>query len=598
MSKQLRVEKYMTKNDGLLPISIGVTGHRDINVDEFESCKISLSKLFTALAKKFPNTPLNLISSLAEGADRIAAATFIETQERLVSKGNQIAKQWKLIACLPMQPDVYETDFPNSKEEFYTFLEKSNRVFRMPIRNSSSFNSVLDNGEDRNFQYQDASRFVASHSDILVALWDGIDPGLVGGTADTVKLRASGHKFDRLQKLSALAAQSRHVIYQIKVSRVSTSSGLPAPFLDKIFTDQTKLLHSCNFLNDLEMFNIAVSERLTDEKVEKSKEHLASHLSNGSNSFEHNPLLADLINYFSTSNMLAIHFQRQWLWWVQILYGVGFLTALLLPMAVENMFFPYSMIIYIFLMALGAAVFIWLKQTAFEDRHLNCRALAELLRIQFFLSLSEFWTETQSSNEWSEHRKVINSATVAERLIGQHHFDLDWISERIRNLITMSEVNQHLNNEMAETLIFDWVSGQSAYYKKAHERLERQSQLLRILSSFMLVGGLLAAVVAILGSYIHFIEEGLHHLAVMLSAALPIMAVIVESYGDKLAIEPSIKVQSKMRQIYAEAHRLLKIESLSIADKKDIVRQLADNAIYECISWLMLKKIKPIKLPT
>lgn len=41
----------MTKNDGLLPISIGVTGHRDINIDQFESCKIALSKLFTALAK-------------------------------------------------------------------------------------------------------------------------------------------------------------------------------------------------------------------------------------------------------------------------------------------------------------------------------------------------------------------------------------------------------------------------------------------------------------------------------------------------------------------------------------------------------------------
>ena len=237
----------MNKNNGLLPISIGITGHRDVDPNQIESCKASLEKLFKALANKFPTTPLQLISSLAEGADRLAAQAFLNVREELISLDQVVATQWQLIACLPLPAEIYETDFLSTKHEFYDLLFKASQNFSMPVRNEASTETISINGRDRDIQYQDASRFVASHSDILIAIWDGIENGLIGGTADTVRMRVIGHKFDKFQKLSSLAVQSRHVVYHIQVKRASNSQGAQATFLENIYSDPKKLIKACDF---------------------------------------------------------------------------------------------------------------------------------------------------------------------------------------------------------------------------------------------------------------------------------------------------------------------------------------------------------------
>ena len=588
----------MNKNNGLLPISIGITGHRDVDPNQIESCKASLEKLFKALANKFPTTPLQLISSLAEGADRLAAQAFLNVREELISLDQVVATQWQLIACLPLPAEIYETDFLSTKHEFYDLLFKASQNFSMPVRNEASTETISINGRDRDIQYQDASRFVASHSDILIAIWDGIENGLIGGTADTVRMRVIGHKFDKFQKLSSLAVQSRHVVYHIQVKRASNSQGAQATFLENIYSDPKKLIKACDFLGHLELFNSAVLHELADKDFEQSQTYLSGYLKRHSVEFKKHFTFNHLIDFYSSADGLANNYRSVWLAWVKSLYGIGLISAILLPMAVENVLFPYSMMGYVLLMAVAVGIFAWLKRTALESKHLDCRALAELMRIQFFFAVSEFWREPEITEPTKLASVTIMPATVSARLIGQHHFDLDWISERVRNLILIAETNQPLAPETAEKLVIGWVIDQNKYYNKKHREFKIIAERFSFASSAMLLGGLLAALLAIFGSMLNLLNEEVHHLVVILSAALPIMAVVVESYVDKLAFEPSIKVQSRMGQIYAEAERLIKIEGMSIEDKKSVISQLADEAINECISWLFLKKIKPVKLPT
>ena len=588
----------MNKNNGLLPISIGITGHRDVDPNQIESCKASLEKLFKALARKFPSTPLQLISSLAEGADRLAAQAFLNVREELISLDQVVATQWQLIACLPLPAEIYETDFLSTKHEFYDLLSRSSKNFSVPIRSEASTETISINGIDRDIQYQDASRFVASHSDILIAVWDGIENGLIGGTADTIRLRVTGHKFDKFQKLSSLAVQSRHVVYHINVTRASNPQGTQATFLENVYTDHEKLINACDFLGHVELFNSAVLHELADKDFEQSQTYLSGYLKRHSVEFKKHFTFNHLIDFYSSADGLANNYRSVWLAWVKSLYGIGLISAILLPMAVENVLFPYSMMGYVLLMAVAVGIFAWLKRTALESKHLDCRALAELMRIQFFFAVSEFWREPEITEPTKLASVTIMPATVSARLIGQHHFDLDWISERVRNLILIAETDQPLAPETAEKLVIGWVTDQNSYYNRKHREFKITAERFSFASSAMLLGGLLAAILAIFGSILNLLNEEVHHLVVILSAALPIMAVVVESYVDKLAFEPSIKVQSRMGQIYAEAERLIKIEGMSIEDKKSVISQLADEAINECISWLFLKKIKPVKLPT
>jgi len=588
----------MSRYDGLLPITIGITGHRDISPDNLAYCETELLYLFEAISKKFHNSPLHLISALAEGADRLAAHSFLNLKNKLINEGNKVAEKWQLIACLPLPVELYEKDFIETKIEFYDLLSESAKSFNIPIRENNSIESISINGLQRDLQYQDASRFVASHSDILIAVWDGIDNGLMGGTADTVKLRVSGHKFDRLQKLSLLAVESRHAVYHVPVTRISVTNGTQASFLEKISTNPSALLEKCDFLQPVDSFNCAVLEQLSDKEFSESRIHLSISFSKEKNDFLGSFPFDSIVNYFSSTNMLAIKYQKRWLNWIKSLHIVGVLTAILLPMAIENLWAPYSMIFYLVLIGIAVAIFNFLKRSRLEDKHLDYRAFAELLRIQFFLTLSSLWEKNEDSKHRTSSTQIILPTKISELLIGQHHFDLDWVSERLRNLVIISEVEMPKKGIFSDELFIEWISGQQDYCKKKHKRFEASELFFGLVSKFCLGVGLVAAMLAITSTFVHYLDEDLHHLVVVLAAAFPIISIVVESYVDKLAIGSSLKVQARMAQIFGEALRLMNVSNMPLIDKKIVVHQLANEAINECVSWLFLKKIKPIKLPT
>ncbi|MAL03734.1 MAG: hypothetical protein CL625_05600, partial [Arenimonas sp.] len=59
--------------DALLNLVIGVTGHRDIPVEEHPALQARIVRLIESLRRDFPALPLLMLNPLAEGGDRIAA---------------------------------------------------------------------------------------------------------------------------------------------------------------------------------------------------------------------------------------------------------------------------------------------------------------------------------------------------------------------------------------------------------------------------------------------------------------------------------------------------------------------------------------------
>ena len=92
------IEREWSIRKGLLPLVVGVTGHRDLAAGEIPAIAQRVRELFNRLQRAYPHTPIVLLSSLAEGADRLVARTALECGAQLY-------------VVLPMQVVEYERDF-------------------------------------------------------------------------------------------------------------------------------------------------------------------------------------------------------------------------------------------------------------------------------------------------------------------------------------------------------------------------------------------------------------------------------------------------------------------------------------------------------
>ncbi|MBU2690071.1 MAG: hypothetical protein KJ970_04025 [Candidatus Eisenbacteria bacterium] len=116
------------------------------------------------LQNKKPSSPVFILSSLAEGADRIA------TRELLRHPNSE------LHAILPLEIDDYMTDFKSadSQKEFADLIALAGKTVILPSQ------------KDRSRAYEAAGHHVVDTCDLLIAVWDGQPARGRGGTADIV----------------------------------------------------------------------------------------------------------------------------------------------------------------------------------------------------------------------------------------------------------------------------------------------------------------------------------------------------------------------------------------------------------------------------
>ena len=143
-------------------LNLGVTGHRHLS--RAQEVEAEVGRALLSLEARFPGQPLRLFSSLAEGADRIVARQVLTRTTA------------SLVAVLPMPRRDYVADFlsPGSRDEFSQLVETADDIVELPPH------------ETRARCYEQAGLFVLEHSDVLIAVWDGLPPRGPGGTADIV----------------------------------------------------------------------------------------------------------------------------------------------------------------------------------------------------------------------------------------------------------------------------------------------------------------------------------------------------------------------------------------------------------------------------
>jgi hypothetical protein len=145
-------------------VALGITGHRYLI--EMDKVMAGVDRALQRILWTFPDSNFRVLSSLAEGADRILT-------KRLLLIPNS-----SLWVPLPLPEEEYQKDFETSKskEEFIHLLGKAERVINLPVT------------ETREEGYLAAGKFVLENSDCLLAIWDGKPAQGAAGTAEIVTM--------------------------------------------------------------------------------------------------------------------------------------------------------------------------------------------------------------------------------------------------------------------------------------------------------------------------------------------------------------------------------------------------------------------------
>jgi hypothetical protein len=162
-------------------LCVGVTGHRADMLpaecvpalrarmrDVLELIEQAGRALFEAEREGFAGVApqLRFVSPVADGADQIAAEVALELG-------------WELQAILPFERAHYRSSLANhgARERFDELLERATCLLELPGDPELGLEAYVMTG-----------RATVAHSDLLIAIWDGLPPRGRGGTGEVVQL--------------------------------------------------------------------------------------------------------------------------------------------------------------------------------------------------------------------------------------------------------------------------------------------------------------------------------------------------------------------------------------------------------------------------
>lgn len=190
----------------IIPIVIGVTGHRDLRENDVPQLRKIVNTELQKLKTEYPHSPLVMLNSLAAGADLLCAEVATELGV--------------MLKCpLPMSIEQYRKDFDtDTVMHFEMMLRHAEEVFIVPNT------EPLPDEASRDYHYRQAGIYVATHCHVLIALWDGSPVKADGcGTAETVGFMLG----ENYNSGGCFKALNEGAVLHISTSRQSAENEIP-----------------------------------------------------------------------------------------------------------------------------------------------------------------------------------------------------------------------------------------------------------------------------------------------------------------------------------------------------------------------------------
>jgi hypothetical protein len=561
----------------LIPIVLGVTGHRDLREEDVPELEKKVDSIFDDLKTKYPHSPLILLSPLAEGADRLAARIALKYRARLV-------------VPLPMAKEEYEKDFitPQSLTEFNDLLGKAEIFFVLP--------TISNFKEERDHKYAKVGAYIVQYSHILIALWDGIDTDLTGGTAQIVRFKLNGVPEPYSPPQNILDPVDTGPVFHIVTPRVKNPSPVGDVFsLQKYFPDGTGIEGKpeealAGILGGIDYFNKdsdALSINLKS-KIDASRIQL---IPKGVEGMLENPVKA-ILEQFAQADALAEYFQKRRYSSLVSLFTLAVLAFFFFELYAHLIQESLMLALYPAILLLASVLYVWVKRHSYENKHLDYRALAEGLRIQLF------WKLTGIKED------------VTRYYLRKQKSELDWVRKGIESLIFSAKDDSGTDRLVTKTYIASdykmaldyWVDDQRKYYKKSAVRdLKKLRKQEYAVYGFFISGLVVAVIVLFLDISSIFSGDGkfFHHILIVVMGLTPALAAALDGYAEKRVFASQTKVYKRMYHLFDRAAAQLKtmLDNNDLDGARLLLKELGREALQENSDWVLMHRERPMKIP-
>jgi len=552
---------------------VGVTGHRDLRDDDVPKLVALVDEFFTCVAARYPDSDLLVVSGLAEGADRLVA-------ERAVALGHPY------VALLPMAMADYEVDFSTSESlaQFRTLLSQCMRVIELPWLSTEAGRSEAASPA-RQAQYALLGDELVANSAIVLALWNGQNSGLPGGT-DTVVASARRGRAELAQSVVDVPTT---FVYHIVTPRASMPETYGEAFSHTSFEGEER--------------NACLRSLVQQNRWNRD----AAKLWNAGSAEERQDTgRAVITRTFGIADALAIS--------EQVVEQRTFLCVYLLASVATLIFGTYSNLLndadYLLAIDAGitAAAFvayaIAMSRNA-PDRFQDYRALAEGLRVQ------AAWADAGLR------------ADVADHYTNRHRSELDWadgdaddepsgklnwirrtvrVARQLRDFGLAGQRDSRDRRERLLEVQVGWIQAQAAYFARAAARKARAARRCQLLWRAMALGALFTTIALLVAVEIpalrSFGDGAAKGPFFFIIGMLSIGSALLQSYADKRAF-------GTLQKRYTAMHRTFEIAAKSIrgqidgdfddARAKHVVFELGKEALAENADWMIAMRDRPLE---
>ena len=553
---------------------VGVTGHRDLLDSELPVLREQLDAFFLTLAKQFPDLPITVLTALADGADRLAADAAR-------------AAGLDVIALLPMPWSDYAEDFDDDAVAEIEQYRRDYDVIELPWQSGEPGVDATD----RELQYAHLGVYLAAHSHILLALWDGKASDATGGTAEVVRF----HQYDVIDLLASgqyrtsidYTDDESDLVYQIVCSRLHTggpAEGIqPGDAFWLTRDDLTPRTHQlpkryARVFEQMQTFN---RDTVAHTAVNGDSE-LARHLD--ARGAEHTHGIRRLVGLFEAADELAIRFQQR----LRHATLAGYTFALIagLSFIVYADFPDQETMIYAYLActAITLTIFSLTQRMDWHRKYLDYRVLAESIRVQYYWAMAGV----------SMHNR---SRFSHDTFLQGRDLDLGWIRNVMRNAALFSDALPRPDHDdgMIPHVIEHWVGteagGQLGYYQvKAGDQLNRHLNTTRLTTACFICGLLVAVALA---AWQHDLDALANNLMVALMGFLPMLAAARNNYAHRNANRELVAQYAHMRLMFGNARRMLD-RTEDPVERREILTDLGEAALHENAQWLLRQRERPL----
>jgi hypothetical protein len=584
------------------PLVIGVTGHRDLRPEDRAKLEEKVKEIFLQLHKDYPATPLILVSALAEGADRLAARVALSPHMGV-----------SLIAPLPMPQDLYELDFESlailetpmgalavessSCAEFRELLERAVARPKLGLVHGNTRESITEQGAKRDRQYDLVGKFIAQNSQILIALWDGVESKRVGGTASVVRFQIAGVPD---ADPCVLEDSEGFPVYHVLTPRVKN----PYPqgevlhcraIYPKTFAgnqERAEKYYGRMFgrLNEYNEYVARADEDLADE-IKQSKKYLLQDVAES----ELPGRMSSTLNRYAVTDALAIRFRHRWLWAQMLLHGGTFAAFFCFLLFVHGEGHPLGFLKaawVIFGSTLGLAMLC--RRWDLDTQHVDYRAIAEGLRVKFFWKLAGI------------------RDSVADHYLGKQRSELDWIRNGFRGWKMEEESgagesadsaaqDEQSRGEQGNRLGFVrkyWIDHQQEYFSRTAKRSLKKSDDLEFVGIICIGAVVALGLVLLLLPEVRRCDVYLGPVAIALEAFLA-LAAILHHFNNRMAYEEYAKQYERMASLFVRGSELMGnfLERGDTENAARCVKLVGCEALAENGDWVLLRRERPLEVP-